>query len=43
MQGIYAIKPGFQRLLRPVEDGLVARRVHPDGLTLAALALAVAG
>ena len=43
MQGIYAIKPGFQRVLRPVEDWLVARRVHPDGLTLAALALALAG
>lgn len=43
MAGIYALKPWFQRALRPVENWLVERRVHPDTLTLAALALAVAG
>lgn len=43
MPGLYAIKPRFQRGLRPVEDWLVGRRVHPDILTLAAPALAVLG
>ena len=41
--GIYAIKPTFQRSLRGPEDWLVARRVHPDVLTVTALALSVAG
>jgi CDP-diacylglycerol--glycerol-3-phosphate 3-phosphatidyltransferase len=43
MPGVYAIKPLFQQALRPVEDWLVARGVHPDWLTLTALALAVGG
>jgi CDP-diacylglycerol--glycerol-3-phosphate 3-phosphatidyltransferase len=43
MAGIYAIKPRFQRTLRPIEDWLVERRVHPDRLTLAALAVAAGG
>jgi CDP-diacylglycerol--glycerol-3-phosphate 3-phosphatidyltransferase len=43
MTGLYAIKPRFQQALRPVEDWLVRRRVHPDELTLAALGLSVAG
>ena len=41
--GIYTIKPAFQRSLRGAEDWLAARRVHPDVLTLGALALSVAG
>jgi phosphatidylglycerophosphate synthase len=41
--GVYAIKPAFQRSLGGAEDWLVARRVHPDVLTGAALALAMAG
>jgi phosphatidylglycerophosphate synthase len=41
--GVYAIKPRFQRALRGAEDWLVARRVHPDAVTLAALGLAMAG
>ena len=40
---VYAIKPAFQRSLGGVEDWLVARRVHPDVLTGAALALAALG
>jgi CDP-diacylglycerol--glycerol-3-phosphate 3-phosphatidyltransferase len=43
MPGIYAIKPAFQRSLRGVEDWLVARRVHPDALTIGALLLSVVG
>lgn len=43
MQGLYGIKPGFQRSLVRVEDWLVDRRVHPDRLTLAAVGLAAAG
>ena len=41
--GIYAVKPAFQRSLRGIEDWLVARRVHPDLLTYAALALSCLG
>ncbi len=41
--GIYAIKPAFQRSLRPVEDLLVERRVSPDAITLGALGLSAAG
>jgi CDP-diacylglycerol--glycerol-3-phosphate 3-phosphatidyltransferase len=41
--GVYAIKPAFQRSLGGAEDWLVARRVHPDVLTGAALALAALG
>jgi phosphatidylglycerophosphate synthase len=41
--GIYAIKPRFQRSLRPVEDLLCARNIHPDAITLGALSLCVAG
>ena len=41
MNGIYAIKPTFQRSLHGVEDRLVAWQVHPDRLTF--LALAVSG
>lgn len=42
MNGIYSIKPGFQRLLLPLEDLAVARRWHPDLITGAALALSAA-
>jgi CDP-diacylglycerol--glycerol-3-phosphate 3-phosphatidyltransferase len=41
--GIYQIKPTFQRSLRGLEDWLVERRIHPDWLTYAALALSVLG
>lgn len=40
--GIYAIKPKFQESLRGVEDFLVARNVHPDTITLAALFISIA-
>jgi CDP-diacylglycerol--glycerol-3-phosphate 3-phosphatidyltransferase len=39
---LYDIKPWFVRRLRRVEDVLVARRVSPDALTLAAVAVSVA-
>jgi CDP-diacylglycerol--glycerol-3-phosphate 3-phosphatidyltransferase len=41
--GIYQIKPAFQRSLRGVEEWCVRRRVHPDTLTYAALALSAIG
>ena len=41
--GIYSIKPAFQRTLRGAELFLVARRVHPDYLTLMAVALSCLG
>jgi CDP-diacylglycerol--glycerol-3-phosphate 3-phosphatidyltransferase len=41
--GVYAIKPRFQQALLGIERRLVARRVHPDYLTLGALALSLAG
>lgn len=41
--GVYSIKPRFQAMLRGVEQALVARRVHPDHLTLGAVGLAAAG
>src|SRR5207237_4559305 len=41
--GIYGIKPRFQKALGGVERWLVARRVHPDYLTFAALALSIVG
>jgi CDP-diacylglycerol--glycerol-3-phosphate 3-phosphatidyltransferase len=41
--GIYRIKPAFQRYLRRAEDMLVARGVHPDTLTYAALVLSAIG
>lgn len=39
---LYAIKPWFVRRLRRVEDLLVARRVSPNALTLAAVIVSVA-
>lgn len=41
--GIYNVKPRFQQSLRGVEHYLVERRVHPDYLTLSALALSIIG
>ncbi len=41
--GIYKIKPRFQRALGGIERNLIRRRVHPDYLTLGALALSVVG
>lgn len=43
MNGIYAIKPKFQQVLRPTETVLIALKIHPDTITLAALALSIAG
>src|SRR5262245_19217531 len=41
--GLYGIKPRFQQALRGLEGWLIACRVHPDQLTLAALVLACLG
>ncbi len=41
--GIYAMKPRFQKALGSIERYLVRKRVHPDYLTLGALALSIAG
>lgn len=41
--GIYRIKPAFQRSLGGIEDVLVERGVHPDVLTLSAVALSFLG
>ncbi len=43
MNGIYAIKPLFQKALTPLEDALVSAKVHPDAITLAAFAVSIAG
>ena len=43
MAGIYVLKPAFQRSLSGIERWLVARRVHPDRLTEAALVLSALG
>ena len=43
MNGIYAIKPKFQAILKPVEAFLIACRIHPDTITISALLLSVAG
>jgi CDP-diacylglycerol--glycerol-3-phosphate 3-phosphatidyltransferase len=43
MIGIYSVKPAFQRSLGRWVDAMVARRVHPDVLTYAALAISVVG
>ena len=41
--GIYAIKPAFQRSLRPVEQLLIRHRIHPDWITGSALLLSFGG
>lgn len=41
--GIYAIKPLFQSSLRGIEQLLVKGGVHPNSITLAALAVSAAG
>ena len=41
--GLYRSKPAVQALLRPLEDALVVRRVHPDVLTGLAVVAAAAG
>src|SRR4051812_50059257 len=43
MAGIYLLKPTFQRSLGGIERWLIARRVHPDWLTGAALVLSIGG
>ena len=37
MPSVYDFKPAFQRMLRPLVNGLVASRVTPNQLTLAAV------
>jgi CDP-diacylglycerol--glycerol-3-phosphate 3-phosphatidyltransferase len=41
--GLYRLKPASQRLVSPLEDVLVARRVPPDAITAASLPIALAG
>ena len=41
--GLYRIKPEAQRLVRPLEDALVARHVSADALTVAAVPVAALG
>jgi CDP-diacylglycerol--glycerol-3-phosphate 3-phosphatidyltransferase len=41
--GIYQVKPKFQHALGGIEARLVRRRVHPDYLTIGALALSMLG
>lgn len=41
--GLYRLKPASQRLVRPLEDALVARGVHPDTLTALSVPVALAG
>jgi CDP-diacylglycerol---glycerol-3-phosphate 3-phosphatidyltransferase len=41
--GIYAIKPAFQRTLKPIERVLVTKKVHPTLINLTALALSIIG
>jgi CDP-diacylglycerol--glycerol-3-phosphate 3-phosphatidyltransferase len=43
MMGIYGVKPRFQQALGGIEDMLVRRRVHPDYITLSALAISIMG
>ena len=42
MPSVYDIKPAFQRLLRPVSNGLARAGITPNQVTLAALALSAA-
>jgi CDP-diacylglycerol---glycerol-3-phosphate 3-phosphatidyltransferase len=39
--GLYAVKPWFVGRLKPIEDGLVRKRVSPDALTYAAFAVSL--
>jgi len=41
--GLYGLKPASQRLVRPLEDLLVARGVNPDAITGAAIVVSAAG
>ena len=41
--GIYAIKPAFQRALKPIERFLVDNKVHPTLINLTALMLSIIG
>jgi len=41
--GLYRLKPASQRLVRPLEDALVAAGVHPDTLTALSVPVALAG
>jgi phosphatidylglycerophosphate synthase len=40
---LYGLKPASQRLVRPIEDRLVAANVSPDALTATAIVVAAAG
>jgi CDP-diacylglycerol--glycerol-3-phosphate 3-phosphatidyltransferase len=39
--GVYAIKPKFQQLLKPIADGLVSAKVHPNLINVAGLVIAL--
>jgi CDP-diacylglycerol--glycerol-3-phosphate 3-phosphatidyltransferase len=39
MRSLYALKPGFQALLRPLVDGLARAGVSPNAVTLGSLAM----
>jgi CDP-diacylglycerol---glycerol-3-phosphate 3-phosphatidyltransferase len=41
--GLYGLKPASQRLVRPIEDVLVARGASPDAITAAAVVTAALG
>lgn len=43
MPTLYQLKPAFQNQLRPLADGLAARKVTPNQLTLTALILSLLG
>lgn len=42
MNGVYGLKPLFVRRLRRIEDLLVAKRISPDAITIAAVGVSVA-
>ena len=39
--GVYAIKPKFQRLLKPIADKLVAASVHPNSINITGLLISL--
>lgn len=43
MNGIYAIKPGFQQALKPLESILIRAKVHPDLITFSAFFVSAFG
>ncbi len=39
--GIYAVKPKFQKFLKPVENWLIKNKVHPTTINIAALLISI--